>query len=122
MLGGVERGDDGGLDGGGAEGVGGGEDVEGDVAAGADADEFGVMGDGGPGVVGALVSVVVPDLRKCSMRTSWTSAPELVKPQAMLALRPTMTKGTPGRVKPSTSRAARGRRRGGRLRTRCRGR
>ena len=55
MLGGVERGDDGGFDGGGAEGVGGGEDVEGDVAASAHADEFGVMDDGRPGVVGSLV-------------------------------------------------------------------
>ena len=55
VLGGIERGDDGGFDGGGAEGVGGGEDVEGDVAAGAHVDEFGVMGDGGPGAVGALV-------------------------------------------------------------------
>ena len=55
VLAGVERRDDGGLDGGGADGVGGGEDVEGDVAAGANVDEFGVMGDGGPGVVGAFV-------------------------------------------------------------------
>ena len=54
-LGGIERRDDGGLDGGGADGVGGGEDVEGDVAAGTDADELGVVGDGLPGVVGALV-------------------------------------------------------------------
>ncbi len=55
VLGGVERGDDGGLDAGGADVVGGGEGVEGDVAAGAHVDDFGVMGDGGPGVVGALV-------------------------------------------------------------------
>ena len=55
VLAGIERRDDGCLDGGVAEGVGGGEDVEGDVAAGADADELGVVGDGGPGVVGVLV-------------------------------------------------------------------
>jgi hypothetical protein len=50
-----EGGDDGRLDGSGTDGVGGGEDVEGEVAAGADVDDFAVVGHGGPDVVGAFV-------------------------------------------------------------------
>src|SRR5579871_5479319 len=51
---------------------------------------------------GDWYSAVSPVLRVCSMKTSCTSAPRLVKPQATWALWPTMMKGTPGRETPVT--------------------
>jgi hypothetical protein len=53
-LGGVERGDDGRGDGLVADGVGGEEDVEGEVAPSADVDDFGLVLGEGPGAVGVL--------------------------------------------------------------------
>ncbi len=49
-------------------------------------------------------SVPAPVPRRCSTRTSCTSPPRLVTPQATCALRPITTNGRPGSVNPLASR------------------